>query len=153
MNGEVDLGKRLLLLYRADGIVDLADALVILDHGGRGRRGPVGVHFEAAGVSWQLRGLWAGRGRTTKRPTSGGKTREGVGAPGKDGYERVGSRTGWRGCGGLVARGGWRKGGELEKMALRKETKGGFRDVGTSLTVYGDAVFYEGVPYVREGRP
>lgn len=52
-----------------------------------------------------------------------------------------------------MARGGWRKGGELEKMALRKETKGGFRDVGTSLTVYGDAVFYEGVPYVREGRP
>lgn len=45
MDGKVDLGDGLLLLYRADSIVDLANALVILGHGRLGLRA-VGVHFE-----------------------------------------------------------------------------------------------------------
>lgn len=47
VDGEVDLGERLLLLYRADGIVDLADALLILGDGRLGIGGrAIGVHFE-----------------------------------------------------------------------------------------------------------
>lgn len=42
---------------------------------------------------------------------------------------------------------------ELGKMAPRKETNGGSGDEGTSLMVYGNAVIYEGVLYIRGRRP
>lgn len=73
------------------------------------------------------RALRAGRGRTAKQPTALVK-REKLARPGNDGYEQVESRTGMGRLEGLVARSGWRKGGELGKMALRKETKGEFGD-------------------------
>lgn len=59
MDGEVDLGEGLLLLYRADSIVDLASALIIL---GRGRLGlgAVGIHFEGGTAVYDE--LWDGRG-------------------------------------------------------------------------------------------
>ena len=45
MDGEVNLRNRLLLLYRADSIIDLANALLILSHSRLGCLGAIGIHF------------------------------------------------------------------------------------------------------------
>lgn len=81
MDSEVNLGKRLLLLYRADSIVDLTNALLILDHRWR-RGGAVGVHFEEdGGMAVKGGGLW--RGHDNVERAGGyvlGRTRERAGA-------------------------------------------------------------------------
>ena len=60
MDGEVDLRDGFLLLYRADSIVNLANALLILGHGRLGR-GAVSVHFEGRETAVYDE-LWKSRG-------------------------------------------------------------------------------------------